>query len=74
MLRYWWQHWHIENKDHRVRDVVSGEDRSLARSGVLPVVLSLLRVVVIARVWLAGMDGHTSRIKDIAWLGGMLLA
>jgi hypothetical protein len=43
-------------------------------------VLSLLRVVVIARLRLAGMDGITaarsrlsSRIKDIAWLVGILL-
>jgi hypothetical protein len=80
MLRYWRQHWHIENKDHWVRDVVFGEDRSRARSGALPLVLSLLRVVVIARLRLAGMDGITaarsrlsSRIKDIAWLVGILL-
>jgi hypothetical protein len=78
MLQYWRQHWHIENKDHWVRDVVFGEDHSRARSGALPLVLSLLRVVVIARLRLAGMDGITaacsrlsSRIKDTAWLVGI---
>ncbi len=80
MLRLWQQHWNIENKDHWVRDVVFGEERSRARSGTLPLVLSLLRVVVIAGVRLAGADRITaararlgSRIKDSAWLVGMLL-
>lgn len=80
MLQHWRQHWHIENKDHWVRDVVFGEDRNRARSGVLPLVLSLLCTVVIAWLRLAGMDGMTaarsrlsSRLADLGFLVDVLL-
>lgn len=43
LFRLWQQHWHIENKLHRVRDVDFAEDRNRARTGNLPFNFSLLR-------------------------------
>ncbi len=60
LLTLWHEHWHIENKNHWVRDVVFGEDASRTRTGMLPEVLALLRAVVMARFRLAGMDGITA--------------
>ena len=60
LLSLWHEHWHIENKNHWVRDVVFGEDASRARSGSLPEVLALLRATVMARLRLSGMDGITA--------------
>jgi hypothetical protein len=81
ILQHWRDHWQIENTDHWVRDVVFGEDRCRARTGTLPLVLSLLRTLVIARLRLAGMENITaarsrlsSRLADIAFLVGVLLA
>lgn len=60
LLRLWHEHWHVENKNHWVRDVVFGEDASRARTGSLPEVLALLRALVMARFRLASMDGITA--------------
>lgn len=80
MLQYWRHHWHIENKEHWVRDVVFGEDSSRCRSGMLPAMLALLRSLVIARLRLAGKQNITAarsqmatRIADVAFLVGVLL-
>ena len=59
VLQIWRKHWHIENKAHWVRDVVFDEDASRVRSGSLPEVLALLRVIVITRLRLASMGGIT---------------
>lgn len=47
LFRLWQQHWHIENKLHWVRDVDLAEDRNRARTGNLPLNLSLLRNAVL---------------------------
>jgi len=60
LLTLWHEHWHIENKNHWVRDVVFGEDASRTRTGTLPEVLALLRAVVMARFRLASMPGITA--------------
>jgi hypothetical protein len=60
LLRLWHEHWHVENKNHWVRDVVFGEDANRARTGNLPEVLALLRALVMARFRLASMDGITA--------------
>jgi predicted transposase YbfD/YdcC len=60
LLELWHEHWHIENKNHWVRDVVFGEDASRARSGTLPEALALLRATVMARLRLSSMDGITA--------------
>lgn len=59
VLQLWRKHWHIENKGHWVRDVVFAEDASRVRTGMLPEVLALLRVIVITRLRLAGMERIT---------------
>ena len=49
-------HWTIENKIHRVRDVVLGEDASQARTGNLPQVMAALRNTTLS---ILRLDGHT---------------
>lgn len=60
LFQLWQHHWHIENKLHWVRDVNFGEDDSRARTGSLPLNLSLLRNAVISLLRLYGYD----RISD----------
>jgi predicted transposase YbfD/YdcC len=60
VLRLWRQHWHIENDVHWVKDVVFGEDRSRARTGTLPLALSLFRQLAIALLRLAEFEGITA--------------
>ncbi|AWT26746.1 hypothetical protein Csp1_19780 [Corynebacterium provencense] len=57
MLARWVQrHWGIENKLHRVRDVVFGEDASLIRTGVGPRVMATLRNTAISVLRLIGRE------------------
>lgn len=56
LFQLWHHHWHVENKLHWVRDVNFAEDRSQARTGSLPLTLSLLRNAVISLFRLYGYD------------------
>ena len=47
VMRWWREHWHIENRLHYVRDVTMGEDASRLRSGSAPQVLAAVRNVVV---------------------------
>ncbi len=54
-LAAWVQmHWGIENRSHRVRDVVYDEDRSTVRTGNGPQVMATLRNTAISLLRLAG--------------------
>ncbi len=48
------QHWHIENKQHWVRDVTYDEDRSQVRCGSIPQVMAALRNTAIGLMRRAG--------------------
>jgi len=49
-------HWHIENKQHYVRDVVFGEDAHQAYLGATPQALATLRNLAISVIRLSGSN------------------
>jgi len=46
--------WSIENRDHYVRDVTSGEDRCRVRTGAMPSILAVMRSHAISALRLLG--------------------
>jgi predicted transposase YbfD/YdcC len=48
------QHWHIEDRQHYVRDVTFGEDASTSRTGTAPAALAIFRGAVITAIRGAG--------------------
>ena len=59
LFHLWHHHWHVENKLHWLRDVLFAEDISQARTGSLPLTLSLLRNAVISLLKLYGYQQVT---------------
>jgi predicted transposase YbfD/YdcC len=66
LLARWQVHWHIENRDHWVRDVTFGEDRSQIHLGQAPEVFSILRNAAIS---LLGMGDFPSKAAGVRALG-----
>ncbi|MBI2938855.1 MAG: ISAs1 family transposase [Chloroflexi bacterium] len=66
LLTRWRVHWHIENRDHWVRDVTFGEDESPIHLGQAPEVFSILRNAAIA---LLGMGDFPSKAAGVRGLG-----
>lgn len=66
LLTRWQVHWHIENRDHWVRDVTFGEDGSQIHVGQAPEVFSILRNAAIA---LLGMGEYPSKAAGVRELG-----
>jgi predicted transposase YbfD/YdcC len=48
LIKIWREHWHIENRLHRVRDVTHDEARSQVRSGHIGQVMAALRNAAIS--------------------------
>lgn len=46
LLKWWRNHWGIENKEHWVRDETFGEDRSRVRTGAAPQIMAAVRNLV----------------------------
>jgi hypothetical protein len=70
LLRLVRGHWQVETRSHYIRDVTFGEDASLAHSGKLPQVLTLLRTVAISRLRAEGVTNiarETRRLAVQAW-------
>ncbi len=66
LLTRWQVHWHIENRDHWVRDVTFGEDGSQIHVGQAPEVFSILRNAAIS---LLGMGEFPSKAAGVRELG-----
>jgi len=66
LLTRWQVHWHIENRDHWVRDVTFGEDGSQIHLGQAPEVFSILRNAAIS---LLGMGDFPSKAAGVRELG-----
>ena len=66
VLRWWRQHWHIENKLHYVRDVTFGEDACRVRSGNGPQTLAALRNAVLSVLRLRGVTNIAEAIRAFA--------
>jgi hypothetical protein len=58
-------HWHIENKQHYVRDVVFGEDAHQAYLGATPQVLATLRNLAISLIRLDGSNHIKRTVQHI---------
>jgi len=54
LARFARQHWHIENRQHYVRDVTFSEDASTSRTGRAPATLAIFRGAVITAIRTAG--------------------
>jgi predicted transposase YbfD/YdcC len=57
------QHWHIENLDHRSKDVNLGEDASLLHAGAGPTILALLRDTTISVLRATGCSTIATRLR-----------
>jgi hypothetical protein len=55
------EHWHIENRLHRHKDVTFGEDASLIHVGAGPTVMALLRDAALNLLHHAGVQRIASR-------------
>ena len=60
------QHWHIENRLHRVRDVTLGEDLHQARTGNGPQVLAVMRNLILSLLRLGGYDNIAAALRHHA--------
>lgn len=56
-------HWHIENRLHRIRDVTFGEDLSQARTGNGPRVMAGIRNLVINILRLTGATNIAAGLR-----------
>jgi len=66
LLRLRRQHWHIENRNHRVRDVTYDEDRSQVRCGATPRVLATVRACLLGFLRLNGVDNVARATRRFA--------
>jgi len=60
------EHWTIENKLHRVRDVIFDEDASQAETGSIPHVMAALRNTAISALRLAGYTKISQTLREFA--------
>lgn len=60
LLRYWREHWGIENRLHWVRDVVMHEDASRVRKGSAPQALAALRNAALSLMRAFDFDSFTA--------------
>jgi predicted transposase YbfD/YdcC len=74
LLTLWREHWHIENKLHRVRDVTYGEDRSTVRAGAGPQVLAAMRNLAIGLLRLGGATNIAAACRRYAAQPAVALA
>lgn len=63
LLKWWREHWHIENRSHYVRDVTLGEDACTIHKGHAPQNLAALRNVVISLLRLEGQRNIASALR-----------
>lgn len=74
LLKLWREHWHIENKLHRVRDVTFDEDRSQVRTESIPQVMAALRNLAISLMRLCGAENIASACRRDAAKPALALA
>jgi predicted transposase YbfD/YdcC len=66
LMRLWRDHWSIENKLHRTRDVVLHEDHSTIRMHAAPQVMAAVRnlAIFLARKWRRSLTDLASNYKN----------
>jgi hypothetical protein len=74
LLRWWRDHWGIENRSHWVRDVTLGEDKCRVRIGTGPQNLAAFRNAAISLLRLAGIQNIAAALRENACKLDRLLA
>jgi len=74
LLRWWRQHWGIENRSHYVRDVTFQEDACRIRKGHAPANFAALRNALISCLRLVGHNNIASALRTYAWQTQRMLA
>lgn len=74
VLKLWREHWHIENKEHYVRDVTCGEDRSQVHTGHVPHVMAAFRNVTLSLCRLADWSNIAAACRHFAAQRALALA
>jgi len=74
LLRWWREHWGIENRVHYVRDVAFGEDLCRVRSGSAPQILAACRNAAINLLRMQNCPNITAALREHAYQPRKLLA
>jgi hypothetical protein len=74
MLRWWRDHWGIENRSHYVRDVTLQEDACQIYKGHAPQNFAALRNAALALLRLHGYKNIAAALRDCTWNLQRLLA
>lgn len=67
LLKWWRGLWHIENREHYVRDVTFGEDASRIRTGAAPQIMSGVRNAAISLLRALKIDNIAAALREFAW-------
>jgi hypothetical protein len=74
LLRWWREHWGIENRSHYVRDVTFQEDACQIKKGEAPQNLAALRNALISLLRLQGCANIAAGLRACAWKTSQLFA
>lgn len=74
LLRWWQDHWHIENRLHWVRDVTLGEDGCRVRCGTAPHALACFRNAALNLLRLLGASNIAAELRQHTYQPHLLLA
>jgi len=74
LLRWWREHWGIENRSHYVRDVTLQEDACQIKKGGAPQNLAALRNALISLLRLQGCTNIAAGLRACAWKTSQLFA
>jgi predicted transposase YbfD/YdcC len=74
LLKWWRNHWHIENRSHYVRDVTLREDACQIYKGHAPQNLASLRNALVALLRLVGNNNIAAGFRACGWNLQRLLA
>jgi predicted transposase YbfD/YdcC len=66
-LRWWREHWTIENRSHWVRDVTMGEDACPIKTGDAPQNLAAFRNALISLLRLQGAENIAAALRETTW-------
>jgi predicted transposase YbfD/YdcC len=67
LLEWWRGLWHIENREHYVRDVTFGEDASRIRTGAAPQIMAGVRNAAISLLRALKIDNIAAALREFAW-------
>lgn len=74
LLRWWREHWGIENRSHWVRDVTLGEDACPIKKGDAPQNLAALRNALISLLRMQESQNIAATLREYTWKTSLLFA